>query len=105
MLNKVEEALDNIRDVTLRAGVYSARQHLKQAMQLKDAIGKLSDQLATSEIYLSDVIAPFLFSVFPLLSRHSSLLVLGLSLVVTFVLLPSQSSCLASCSTSCLLST
>ena len=46
-LNKVEEALNNIRDVTLRAGVYSARQHLKQAMQLKDAIGKLSDQLAT----------------------------------------------------------
>ena len=46
-LNKVEEALDNIRDVTLRAGVYSARQHIKQAMLLKDAIGKLDDQLAT----------------------------------------------------------
>ena len=46
-LNKVEEALDNIRDVTLRAGVYSARQHIKQAMLLKDAIGKLDNQLTT----------------------------------------------------------
>ena len=46
-LNKVEEALNNICDVTLRAGVYSACQHVKQAMLLKDAIGKLDDQLAT----------------------------------------------------------
>ena len=46
-LNKVEEALNNIRDVTLRAGVYSARQHLKQGMLLWDAISKLDDQLAT----------------------------------------------------------
>ena len=46
-LNKVEEALDNICNVTLWAGVYSARQHIKQAVQLKDAIGKLTGQLAT----------------------------------------------------------
>ena len=46
-LNKVKEALDNICDVTLQAGVYSARQHIKQAMLLKDAIGKLDNQLAT----------------------------------------------------------
>ena len=46
-LNKVKEALDNIRDVTLRAGIYLARQHLKQGMLLRGAISKLDNQLAT----------------------------------------------------------